>query len=218
LAFVAGVLKKMSSLLRAVKNYIVAKSVFPFSPCGFVRAFSCLPGGRMQKYFISVVLFLCSIHLAFAENTLSLTSTATSTGGMVPVLYTCDGKNVSPQLAWKSQANNIKSFALVVSDPDAPSGTFYHWVLYNIPSTISEFAEGISPLPTGTISINNSFGHANYDGPCPPKGMLHHYIFTLYGLDSVLTIPTPNTAKELIDAMKGHIIQKTETTMVFSRT
>lgn len=109
-----------------------------------------------------------------------LTSNDFAAGSMIPSTYTCDDKNLSPHLAWRDPPSNTKSFALVCHDPDAPSGTFVHWIVYDIPAGTSMLPRG-GPLPGGARQLVNDFGTAEYGGPCPPSGT-HRYVFTLYAL------------------------------------
>lgn len=101
-------------------------------------------------------------------------------GGIIPSKFTCDGEDVSPQLSWENAPKGTKSFALSVVDPDAPGGTFVHWLVYDIPSNVREVERG--RLPEGAKQIENDFGERGYRGPCPPSGT-HRYVFTLYALD-----------------------------------
>lgn len=102
-------------------------------------------------------------------------------GGRIPSEFTCDGRDVSPQLSWGDVPDGTKSFALSVTDPDAPGGTFIHWLVYDIPEDVDEINQG--SLPDGAKQVRNDFGKKEYGGPCPPSGT-HRYIFTLYALDT----------------------------------
>ncbi|MDR3478193.1 MAG: YbhB/YbcL family Raf kinase inhibitor-like protein [Gammaproteobacteria bacterium] len=169
---------------------------------------------------LKVLLAIGMMHLsmaASAENVMQLKSGAAADHGALPVAYTCDGKNISPALLWSGKPKNTQSFALIVSDPDAPSGTFYHWVLFNIPANVTELAEGISALPGDTVAGKNSWEKMAYNGPCPPKGASHRYVFTLYALDKKLDLMKGADALALIDAMTSHVLQEAEYTMVYSR-
>src|SRR6266498_5881692 len=112
---------------------------------------------------------------------LEITSNAFANGQSIPVKYSCKGNNISPDLAWNEPPAGTQSFALIVDDPDAPMGTWVHWVLFNIPASTRSLSENID---TSTISVGkNSSGNLRYDGPCPPSGT-HRYFFKLYALDS----------------------------------
>lgn len=135
-------------------------------------------------------------------------STAFAEGEAIPRRYSCDGENFSPPLAWSGAPEEATSLALLCDDPDAPHGTFVHWVLFNIPSATQSLREGIPPLqhlPEGGEQGRNSAGAFGYTGPCPPDGM-HRYYFTLYALDAQLTLSGDVTATALRAAMQGHIL------------
>ena len=139
---------------------------------------------------------------------IKITSTAFKEGEMIPEKYTCDGENISPSLAWSGIPQGTASIALICDDPDAPRGTWVHWVLFNIPAKVMELSEKIPPRST----LNNGARHGindsralGYDGPCPPGGT-HRYYFKLYALDSVLTLESGATKAQLLKAMEGHIL------------
>jgi len=143
---------------------------------------------------------------------LIITSIAFAANAAIPALYTCEGKDVSPPLAWNGVPPGAKSLALIVDDPDAPDPaapkmTWVHWVLYDIPPTATGLAEGVKPaaLPSGTREARNDFGRTSYGGPCPPIGR-HRYFFKLYALDTVLPALNPATKASLEAAMKGHVL------------
>jgi hypothetical protein len=142
-----------------------------------------------------------------------LQSAAFQPGGAIPVKHTCDGPNVSPRLRWTGPPANTKSFALVVDDPDAPAGTWVHWVLYDIPPTAGQVAEDVAAQDkvagVGTQGVND-FGKVGYGGPCPPRGPAHRYVFTLYALDAALRLPARQTKAELSRAMEGHLLGRAE--------
>lgn len=146
----------------------------------------------------------------------SLTTSAFQNSGAIPAKYTCDGENISPALVWNNIPDNAKSLVLIMYDPDAPDPdapkmTWYHWVLYNIPVTARGLEEDISAdsLPAGTLQGMNSWHKTGYGGPCPPIGT-HRYYFSLYALDTQLSGLNNPTAKELKEAMKGHVIGGTQ--------
>jgi Raf kinase inhibitor-like YbhB/YbcL family protein len=141
--------------------------------------------------------------------TLSLSSTAFQEGDMIPVKYTCDGQNISPPIMWGELSSKTEAFALIVDDPDAPAGVFTHWVLFNIPGDVHQLEEGIltqEELQNGALQGKNDFGRIGYDGPCPPHGAIHRYRFTVYALDKSLDLKSGSSKKQLLDAMKGHIL------------
>jgi Raf kinase inhibitor-like YbhB/YbcL family protein len=155
---------------------------------------------------------------------LTLTSTAFSPGGAIPLVYTCDGKDVSPPLAWSGAPPGTTSFVLIVDDPDAPDPAapkrvWVHWVLYDIPADTHVLAENVAPtaLPPGTRQGVNDFGgRTRYGGPCPPIGR-HRYFHKLYALDSKLgDLGTPTKA-QIVSAMAGHVLAETELMGTYQR-
>lgn len=145
-----------------------------------------------------------------------MTSPAFVHGGDIPLRFTCDGDDVSPEVAWKDVPANAKSIALIFDDPDVPDPanpkrTWVHWVLYNIPPSVGGLAEAMTPdrLPTGTLSGLNDWKRVEYGGPCPPIGK-HRYFFKLYALTEVLSGLERPTAAELEEAMRGKIVAVTE--------
>ena len=141
--------------------------------------------------------------------TLQISSTAFPEGGSIPKIYTCDSDNVSPPLAWSGAPTGTKSLALIVDDPDAPMGTWVHWVLFDIPASLSSLPEAVDRTPTvqgiGTQG-KNDFGKTGYGGPCPPRGKPHRYFFKLYALDMALNLKAGASKAEVEKAMRGHIL------------
>ena len=143
---------------------------------------------------------------------MKLESTAFTPNGMIPPRYTCDGADVSPPLTWDEPPGGTQSLALICDDPDAPVGTFVHWVLYNLPPTERQLAEGIpqnQTLPNGAIQGVSDFRKPGYGGPCPPGGT-HRYFFKLYALDTVLNLKSGAKKADLLRAMDGHILATAE--------
>jgi Raf kinase inhibitor-like YbhB/YbcL family protein len=141
--------------------------------------------------------------------TIQLTSSAFTEGAPIPAKYTCDGEDVSPPLKWSNLPQGTKSVALICDDPDAPLGTWVHWVVYGIPATVTELPEGVpavETIPNGARQGTNDFKRVGYGGPCPPKGRPHRYVFQLYALDAELQLSPGATKKDLVNAMKGHIL------------
>jgi len=129
-------------------------------------------------------------------------------GGKIPGKYTCDGMDISPPLAWTSGPGGTKTFALICDDPDAPMGTWVHWVLFNLPADIIELRENVPPereLESGAKQGMNDFRKIGYGGPCPPGGT-HRYYFKLYALDTEINFEAGATKSELLKAMEGHIL------------
>jgi Raf kinase inhibitor-like YbhB/YbcL family protein len=163
-----------------------------------------------------------SVALAFALATVSaaplprmtkghmqITSTAFKQGEPIPAPYTCDGDDTSPPLKWTHAPPGTKSFALIADDPDAPVGTWVHWVIYNLPPDTAELAAGIVKMPTldnGASQGMNDFHRPGYGGPCPPPGKAHRYYFKLYALDAVLDLKPGATKKDLLKAMERHVV------------
>jgi Raf kinase inhibitor-like YbhB/YbcL family protein len=138
-----------------------------------------------------------------APATLVLTSPAFEDGGTVPQRYTCTGRNESPPLQWSGVPADAGSLALVVTDPDAPGGTYVHWVVLNLDKGTRALQAGA--LPAGAVQARNSAGHARYDGPCPPDGT-HHYRFTVYALRSATTLDNDIDTTRALSAIDGKAI------------
>ena len=137
-----------------------------------------------------------------------LTSSAFKTGDTIPRKHTCDGADVSPPLTWADPPAGTASFALVADDPDAPVGTWVHWVLYDLPATARMLPEGIPPeatLKDGGRQGTNDFRKIGYGGPCPPRGTPHRYFFKLYALDAALGLAPGATKQAVVKAMEGHL-------------
>lgn len=138
---------------------------------------------------------------------------------MIPQQYTCDGEDISPSLSWTDVPENAKSFVLISDDPDAPMGTWVHWVIYNIPANVKELAEGISAdkqLMNGALQGINDFRKIGYGGPCPPRGK-HRYYFKLYALDTKLNLPAGASKKEVEKAIQDHILDQAKLMGIYQR-
>lgn len=138
---------------------------------------------------------------------MKLNSTAFTEGATIPRKHTCDGANVSPQLTWQGAPMETMSIALIMDDPDAPSGTFVHWVLFDIPSAFSELREGVQGVG---VPGSNSYRKVGYNGPCPPPGRAHRYFFKLYALDKLLRLRPGANKGEVEAAMQGHILDQAQ--------
>jgi Raf kinase inhibitor-like YbhB/YbcL family protein len=150
---------------------------------------------------------------------IKVSSAAFEEGGMIPVKYTCDEEDISPPLAWDSIPEGTKTLALICDDPDAPMGTWVHWVLFNLPGDISELPENIPPereLESGAKQGTNDFGRIGYGGPCPPGGT-HRYYFKLYALDAELDLEAGARKPHLLEAMEGHILAEGQLMGRYSR-
>jgi len=154
---------------------------------------------------------------------MKITSTAFQNEAAIPSRYTCDGSNVSPPLAWTDRPEGTKSFALIITDPDAPDPkapktTWVHWVLYDLPADAKGLREAIpvKGLPPGALEGSNDWGRTGYGGPCPPIGR-HRYVHTLYALDTVLTGLDRPTRAALLAAMEGHVLASAELIGTYQR-
>ncbi|HCE16716.1 MAG TPA: YbhB/YbcL family Raf kinase inhibitor-like protein [Anaerolinea thermolimosa] len=182
----------------------------------------------MVKLFLSLILVLgitgCSA-METSSTTLpsiELSSPAFQAGQPIPPRYTCDGEDSSPPLQWGDPPEGTRSFALIMDDPDAPAGTWVHWVVYNLPGEVRELPEGASrarasefSLPQGAVQGKTSFNRTDYGGPCPPSGQ-HRYFFRLYALDTTIEDGILDK-KALLKAMEGHILAQGELMGVYQR-
>lgn len=142
-----------------------------------------------------------------------LKSSAFAAEDNIPKKHTCDGPDLSPALAWGEPPAGAQSLSLIMDDPDAPAGTWVHWVLYDLPATARELPEGLpkqEELSNGARQGRNDFRRIGYGGPCPPPGGPHRYFFKLYALDTKTNLRAGATKAELEKAMRGHILGKTE--------
>lgn len=153
------------------------------------------------------------------KSELKLTSTAFKEGEAIPRGYTCDGANISPPLEWIGVPKTAKSIAIIADDPDAPAGTWVHWVLYNLPADglgLIENTPQTETLNGGGAQGKNDFNKIGYGGPCPPSGT-HRYFFNFYALDSELTLKPGATKAEVEKAMEGHIVGQAQLMGTYSR-
>lgn len=176
---------------------------------------------NLQQISITLISLLLSLaYTSRAQAQVILTSPAISQGAAIPADFTCAGTDRSPALAWSNPPQATKTFAIIVDDPDAPGGTFIHWVAYNIPARVNSLPEGLpqsAAIPGGGTNGINSFEHLGYNGPCPPPGKTHHYHFRLFALDSTLNPGDKADAAALESAMKGHILATAELVGTFER-
>jgi len=145
-----------------------------------------------------------------------LTSTAFEQGEPIPVQYSCDGEDISPPLVWGDPPEGAQSLTLIMDDPDAPGGTWDHWIVFNIPAEVRELPEAASTNDIGGTFGQNSWGRSDYGGPCPPSGT-HRYFFKLYALDTTLNLDENADKSQVLAAMEGHIQAETELMGTFSR-
>ncbi len=161
---------------------------------------------------------------------LKLTSPAFTEGGTIPKAYTCDGADKSPPLQWSGIPEAARSLVLICDDPDAPAGTWSHWVVFNLPPDVTSLEEGIAaeltaapePPPAvkqalrATMQGKNDFGKIGYGGPCPPSGT-HRYVFRLYAVDRSLDVPAGATRAEVLRAIEGHVVAEGKLTGKYAR-
>lgn len=171
----------------------------------------------------ATILFICLI-LVFpftagsANNKIQIHSVAFSDNQKIPSVHSCDGKDISPELKWNYKNGRIKTFAITCTDPDAPGGTFVHWLVYNIPSG-TDMLPAAFPKDGSRTNIRqgkNDFGDTGYNGPCPPKGRPHHYIFKIYALDIGIS-EAGMQLPELTKKMEGHIIAQGQVTGLYQK-
>jgi Raf kinase inhibitor-like YbhB/YbcL family protein len=171
---------------------LVVLLVVFYSFSALTGAAQSLPGGTSLNFHIS--------------------TTAFAVGGEIPKKYTCDGQDFSPALSWSGAPEGTKSFALIVDDPDAPVGTWNHWLIWNIPATSRQLGEAVAKTKEvdGARQGQNDFRKIGYNGPCPPPGKPHRYYFKLFALDGELTLSPGADRKQLDAAIKGHVLAQTE--------
>ena len=145
---------------------------------------------------------------------MKISSSAFEHNTSIPSQYTCDGQDVSPPLGIRDIPENTQSLALIVDDPDAPGGTFVHWVVWNIPFDVTAIAE--NTVPAQAVQGKSDFGREDYGGPCPPSGS-HRYFFRLYALDTKLDLPQGSDKTDVEQAMEGHILDKAELIGLYQR-
>jgi Raf kinase inhibitor-like YbhB/YbcL family protein len=148
-----------------------------------------------------------------AKANLKLTSTAFTANQAIPAQYTCDGSDSAPPLTWSAVPGNTRSIALLVEDPDAPDGTFTHWLVTGIPATATSL-DTVAGLPSGAVAAKNGKGDTGYTGPCPPTGR-HRYVFHVYALET--TIPAPATKDDFLASIKGHVLAEGDLTGTYQK-
>ncbi|MCX5851615.1 MAG: YbhB/YbcL family Raf kinase inhibitor-like protein [Deltaproteobacteria bacterium] len=177
-------------MLRTSIFIIMASAVFTFIADNGNGAFAAMKGGTAMQ----------------------LTSSVFTEGSMLPARYTCDGQDISPPLNWKDVPAGTQSLTLISDDPDAPVGTWVHWVVFNIPPNAAGLDENIRPekeFKNGMRQGNNDWPKIGYGGPCPPGGT-HRYYFKLYALDTMLDLKSGATKEDVLQAMKGHILAEAQ--------
>ena len=167
-----------------------------------------------RQWFVLGSLFLLAVTSPGAPAVaFDLSSPAFAPNADIPRKYTCDGPDLSPPLRWTAPPPPTKGLALIADDPDAPGGTWVHWVIYAISVETRELPEAVKKvgtLPSGARQGRNDFGKLGYGGPCPPKGPAHRYVFTLYALDAPPSLKPGATKADLVKAMERHILAKAE--------
>src|SRR3989442_231022 len=169
---------------------------------------------------------LCFLVFSFAGSVcagssgLSIQSADFVANGPIPIAYTCSGDDKSPALAWSGVPAATKAMALIVRDPDAPMGSYVHWVIYNLPANASRLPAAVpttATLDNGAVQGANGSGKSGYQGPCPPPGPTHHYHFRLYALDGKLNLAADANAAAVEEAIKGHVLASADLVGTFAR-
>jgi Raf kinase inhibitor-like YbhB/YbcL family protein len=175
---------------------------------------------QLPSFCYAVLVFAVSCSCEKGGNmSIILESAAFAQNQAIPSKYTCTGADVSPPLSWKNIPETAKSLVLICDDPDAPAGTWVHWVCYDIPPAVHALSEGIpkdDTLPTGGKQGITDFGRIGYGGPCPPSGT-HRYFFKMYALDIVLGLPAGKPKKDVERAMKGHVLAQGQLIGTYSK-
>jgi len=184
-----------------------------------------MPSHRANSFFKSVAIAAVALLLAMAgvvgcrhsgppvesdgPDSLELTSPDIQAGQQIPDKFTCNGANISPSLSWSTPPAATKSFALILNDRNAPTGSFVHWVIFDLPPTtlaLDGSIPAVAQLANGARQGRNDFDNIGYGGPCPSSE--HHYVFMLFALDTKLNLPTGATRAQVDDAMKGHVLSR----------
>jgi Raf kinase inhibitor-like YbhB/YbcL family protein len=205
-------LSRLNSGLQSKGGYI--------GPAG---RFGFLTASRKRLVVIALffVVVLCVVCVFVYKNnwedrsgpSLNLSSVSFQADGNIPTKFTCDAQDVSPALNWAAPPAETRSFALIADDPDAPTKTIVHWVLYDLPAGARSLPEGMAKnamLPDGSRQGTNDHGTIGYSGPCPPRGATHHYFFKLYALDSMIDLKPDAGKEDLERAMEGHILAQSQ--------
>ena len=167
-----------------------------------------------------VAFFLLMVSFGINVFALDIKSDAFVNKGYIPDRYTCDAKDFSPDLSWSGAPADTKSFVIICDDPDAPFGTWVHWVIFNIPGGMNELKENIGESELSSLGIirgKNDFKKLDYCGPCLPKGKPHRYFFKLYALNTTLSLEEGATKKDIINSMKGHILAEAKIVGLYQR-
>lgn len=180
--------------------------------------------GYVSRIFRPTKLLAAITPLALAvappAGALTLSSPVFESGAPIPAPHACVGANESPPLRWSDVPEGVAAFALVVEDLDAPGGGFVHWVLYDVGAALRELPAGVPPIGRGEGGMKqglNDFGHTGYGGPCPPAGRPHRYVFQLYALDTTTGLAPDASRKDLMAAIRNHVLAEASLTGTFSR-
>lgn len=178
---------------------------------------------RRLRFCLALAISFLAVVVTSGEESsakLELRTAAFRVGGRIPAKFTCQGENISPPLSWNQPPSRTQSFALIVDDPDAPAGTWVHWVVYDLPASVRDLPEHVPPgetLSGGGAQGVNDFSERDYGGPCPPSGKPHRYFFRLYALDAPLNLHGPARRQDVDAAMKGHVLAEAELMGTFGR-
>jgi Raf kinase inhibitor-like YbhB/YbcL family protein len=180
---------------------------------------------RRCKQWATGVAVLCLVTAAFLsgiawpQSKMEIHADDFTSGAPIPPIYACTGRDISPPLSWSGVPKRAKTLALIVDDPDAPDGVFFHWIVYNLDPATTHIAEHVkknTTVPLNGQQGRNDFGRYGYSGPCPPPGPLHHYRFRLFALDNHIT-PEPPTGPAVEHAIAGHIVSATQLVGTYGR-
>lgn len=169
---------------------------------------------KLLKY-VALIILCIPCYTSGVEMTFTLSSTDFTDNSAIPANFTCQGEDIVPTLTWQGAPDNTKTYALIMDDPDAPHGTWVHWVLFNIPATVSKLSNETA-VPTGAVNATNTWGNVGYGGPCPPSGT-HRYFFKLYALDTSLALNADATKSDVENAMQGHILATAQLMGLYSK-
>jgi len=175
---------------------------------------------NIRLFILLIRIFGCNNDSEDKTMSLSISSSAFNEGDRIPDKYTCEGEDISPQLIWSDTPEGTKSFTLICDDPDAPMGTWDHWLIYNIPADSEGLSEAVPTnelLTDGSKQGLNSWEQTSYGGPCPPPGDPHRYFFKLYALDTMLTLTGDADKSTLENEMQEHILAEAQLMGTFSR-
>jgi len=166
--------------------------------------------------FLGVLLTTASVLAPNTHRKMTVSSTGFRDGEPIPRQYTCDGQNISPVIAWSGAPNQTASFVLIVDDPDAPSGVWTHWIVFDLPPNTTELPENAASAAGGKQG-KNDFKNASYNGPCPPVGKVHRYFFKVFALDAMLNLPAGASRTEVESAMAKHILAQGQLVGTYQR-